>query len=216
MIFPEELVLPAFVGRPAGAPWVVALEGPNGAGKTTLCRLLAGRLQVPACLGIDEAWFGEPFKTRMIRDADWYASALFFLSGYCEQMRSLRARTERMVVMDRSLWSTLAVHAAAVPERLNTLVRVLGPLAPLIRCPDLTLVLEATFETCQTRIAYKSGTAKALDELTATPGFHSREKEFYRWLGRKLPKVTYVNVDRAEPDVVLEDAYRRVLASLPC
>ena len=122
----EPLRLPRFAGRHAGHPFVVALEGANGAGKTTLCRLLSGSLAAPACLGTDEAWFSDSFKTRMIRDAEWFASAMFFLSGCFEQMRVLRGWPNPLVIMDRSLWSTLAVHGAESPERLEAVLRSYG------------------------------------------------------------------------------------------
>src|SRR5215469_4631780 len=85
------LALPRFAPRTAGTPCVVAIEGPNGAGKTTLCAALVGPLRARSCLGIDPAWFSPEFKTRMIRDAEWFASAMFFLSGCFEQMRALRS-----------------------------------------------------------------------------------------------------------------------------
>ena len=119
------LVLPRFAPRSPGTPCIVAIEGPNGAGKTTLCAALADSLQVPSCLGIDPAWFSPEFKTRMIRDADWFASAMFFLSGCFEQMRGLRASKEPLLIMDRSLWSTLAVHAAESTAGLDTLLSML-------------------------------------------------------------------------------------------
>ena len=62
---------------------------------------------------------------------------------------------------------------------------MLRPVAAQIHVPDLTLVLETDFETCQSRIARKSGVARLLDDLTATPAFHAREREFYRWLAAK-------------------------------
>ena len=81
----------------------------------------------------------------MIRDAEWFASAMFFLSGCFEQMRVLRGRPDPLVIMDRSLWSTLAVHGAEDPERLEALLAMLRPVAAQIHVPDLTLVLEADF-----------------------------------------------------------------------
>ncbi len=198
----EQLRLPRFAARDPQRPRVVALEGPNGAGKTTLCRLLASKLQMDSCLGTDQAWVSEPFKTRMIRDADWYASALFFFSGCFEQMRVLRGRPDPIVLMDRSLWSTLAVHAAASLERLDALLRVLLPIAECVQVPDLTIVLDASFETCQSRIAQKSGSARALDELTARAAFHAREREFYQWLGTQTSTLVFLDVNQRSPDQV--------------
>jgi thymidylate kinase len=196
------LALPRFASRASGFPVVVAIEGPNGAGKTTLCTALASSLGVPSCLGIDPAWFALDFKTRMIRDAEWFSSALFFLSGYFEQMRALRSARAPLVIMDRSLWSTLAVHAAESIQRLEALLAVLDPIADEIRVPDFTLVLEATLETCQHRSSQKEGSSRALDALTARDDFHQRERAFYRWLGNQTPAVEFLDVDtRAAPAV---------------
>jgi thymidylate kinase len=185
---------------------VVALEGANGAGKSTLCHLLARTFAAPACLGTDEAWLSDAFKTRMIRDAEWFVSAMFFLSGCCEQMRVLRSRPNPLVIMDRSLWSTLAVHSAENPKRLKALLALLRPVAAQIHVPDLTLVLETDFETCQSRIARKSGVARLLDDLTATPAFHAREKEFYRWLARQCSEVLFLDTNLAGPEAIAEQA----------
>ena len=202
----ESLRLPEFAGREAKSPFVVALEGPNGAGKTTVCRLLAENLSAPNCLGTDKAWFSDSFKTRMIRDAEWFASAMFFLSGCFEQMRVLRSWSDPLVIMDRSLWSTLAVHGAESPDHLGKVLAMLDPFAGNVRVPDLTLVLDASFETCQTRIAHKSGEARALDELTATPDFHRREHEFYLWLSRQRSEVLFIDANQFSPEAIAERA----------
>ena len=152
----------------------------------------------------------------MIRDAEWHASAMFFLSGCFEQMRLLRDRPERLILMDRSLWSTFAVQAATDAGRLAALAGMLRPVAEMIRIPNLTLVLEASFATCAGRIARKRGTARALDALTATAAFHARERRFYRWLGRQIPSVLFLNVDRLSPVETAEQAGALVLQRAPC
>ena len=212
----DRLSLPSFAGRDVSRPFIVALEGPNGAGKTTLCHALTRALKAPCCLGTDQAWFSDSFKVRMIRDAEWYASAMFFLSGCFEQMRLLRSRSEPLILMDRSMWSTLAVHAAKSAERLEALLTMLRPVAEQIQVPDLTCVLDASFATCQSRIAHKTGTARALDELTATSAFHAREQEFYRWLGRQIQSLVFLTVDRASAEEVAEKALALVREMAPC
>jgi thymidylate kinase len=201
----QRLGLPPFAKRRAG-PFIVALEGPNGAGKTTLGGLLAQALNVPFCLGTDEAWFSEPFRTRMIRDAEWPASAMFFLSGCFERMRLMRASPMALAILDRCLWSTLAVHAAENPQRLSSLLSMLAPVAGEIQVPDFTLILEASFNTCQSRICRKTGPARVLDGLTANAEFHAREREFYRWLGERLPAVEFISVDDSTPEQVAATA----------
>lgn len=202
----DQLRLPVFAGRDFSRPFVVALEGANGAGKSTLCHLLARRLDAHACMGTDVAWLSDVFKTRMIRDAEWFVSAMFFLSGCFEQMRVLRDRPEPLVIMDRSLWSTLAVHSSESPKRLETLLAILRPVADQIQVPDLTLVLETDFETCQSRIARKSDVARRLDDLTATPSFHAREQAFYRWLAHQHSEVVFLDANQVGPEAIAKQA----------
>jgi thymidylate kinase len=211
----EALDLPGFAARAPGTPFIVALEGPNGAGKTTLCEALADSLRVPSCLGTDPGWLSQAFKMRMIRDADWFASAMFFLSGCFEQMRGLRASRAPLVIMDRSLWSTLAVHAAESITRLEALLTMVRPIAAEIRVPDFTLVLEATLETCQGRSGQKQGSSRALDALTAKHGFYQREAEFYRWLGRRIPTVAFLDVNTPTASEVCTAAVALVRGATP-
>jgi thymidylate kinase len=199
------LRLPPFAPARTG-PRIVAIEGPNGAGKTTLSWALSRKLGVPWCLGTDEAWAADNLKVRMIRDAEWFASAMFFLSGCFEQTRLLRQRSDPSIIMDRSLWSTLAVHAATGAARLRVLVDMLRPIAAEVHIPHLTIVLEASFSTCQSRIANKTGTARALDQLTATTDFHSRESGFYHWLAEQSSTIVFLDADRAGADEVAEKA----------
>jgi len=202
----QRLALPRFAAKGPSRPFLVALEGPNGAGKSTLCRLMAKGLEADYCLGTDEAWFSEFFRARMIRDADWYTAAMFFLSGCFEQMRMLRRRPEGLFIMDRSLWSTFAVHAAASTERLEALIGMVRPIATEVQGPHLTVVLEASFSTCQSRIAMKNPEARGLDELTATEISHAREREFYRWLAGQIPNVIFLDVDDDKPEEVARKA----------
>ena len=46
--------------------------------------------------------------------------------------------------MDRSIWSTLAVHYATDPDRLERLMPLLELAADRLRIPNLTIVLEAS------------------------------------------------------------------------
>jgi thymidylate kinase len=210
------LALPRFAARPSSGPRVVAVEGPNGAGKSTLCRSLGAALGVPARLGTDPAWFAEPFKTRMIRDSEWFVSAMFFLSGCLEQMRLLRGAPDGMVLLDRSMWSTLAVHAAHSAERLEVVLAMLRPVADQVPVPDLTLVLEASFDTCQSRIARKTPADQALDALTARETFHTCEREFYRWLARQVPGVLFLDADLASEQELAEQARELIRARTEC
>ena len=208
------LSLPRFGQTPPG-PVIIAIEGPNGAGKTTLSWAMSRKLGVPWCLGTDEAWAAENLKVRMIRDAEWFASAMFFLSGCFEQMRLLRDRSEPLVIMDRSFWSTLAVHGATNVGHLQAILDMLRPIASSVQVPHFTLILEASFSTCQSRIATKTGTARALDQLTATAEFHQREAAFYQWLGTQCSAMSFLDVNAANADEVADQALEVVRKQFP-
>jgi thymidylate kinase len=93
---------------------------------------------------------------------------------------------------------------------------MLRPVAAQIRVPHLTLVLEASLTTCQSRIGKKTGTARALDELTANVTFHEREQEFYRWLGRQRSEVRFLDVNQAPPEAVALQARNLIRQHAPC
>jgi thymidylate kinase len=115
-----------------------------------------------------------------------------------------------LLVMDRSLWSTLAVQYAHDPARLEKLLAMVDLAADRLITPHLTIVLEAGLETCNRRIANKSNAEKELDALDATEAIHLRECQFYRWLGSQGQPVEFVEADSDDPEAV----YCRVEAIL--
>ncbi|MGA2032723.1 MAG: pyruvate kinase [Thermoguttaceae bacterium] len=201
--------LPARLAVGRGEPRVVAIEGPNGAGKTCLCQALGQRLGLPQLRGVPAAWEEPALKLHMIRDADWLASAMYFLSGVIEAARDIPAGGAKLMVMDRSLWSTLAVHYAHDPERLERLLSLLELAADRLRVPDLTIVLEASPATCSARIAGKSGQERQWDAASpADAAFARRERDFYAWLATQGPKVAFLPTDGRDA----EDVCRRAAA----
>jgi thymidylate kinase len=209
--------LPRSLIMSSRTPFVVAIEGPNGSGKSHLCALLAQRLAIPTLRGVPDAWEDFPLKLRMIRDADWLASAMYFLSGVIESSREATRSQEKLQVMDRSLWSTLAVHYAHDPARMAQLLPLVELAADRLRAPNLTIVLEASFAACNRRIAHKAGQEKELDAAAkADCCFHERERQFYHWLAAEGAHVVFLDAETDDP----EDVYRRTVEiiqkSFPC
>ena len=153
-------------------------------------------------------------KMRMIRDANWMASALYFFSGTLELTRELMLGFQTtnlppVVFLDRCLWSTLAVHAGHDPVRLGELLPVLTAMSGHICVPDTTIVLTASIETLRERIAVKDPTERAFDELTQNYAYWERELVFYRWLQRAVSdarhppfRVEILETDKLEPEEV--------------
>jgi pyruvate kinase/thymidylate kinase len=198
--------LPGALAASLGRPFVVAIEGPNGSGKSLLCRLLGERLGLPCLRGVPPAWEEPATKARMIHDADWLASAMYFLSGVIESSREAVRGKGDVKIMDRSLWSTLAVHYAHDPSRLELLMPLLELAAGRLKAPDLTIVLEASPAACRRRIARKASAEQELDAASpSSDDFHHREQEFYHWLARQWPKVAFINTEECD----LEAVYRK-------
>ncbi len=197
--------------------FLVAVEGPNGAGKTRLCSLLGQALGAATLRGVPAAWEDSSLKLRMIRDADWLASALYFLSGVIESSRQAALSDVKLQVMDRSLWSTLAVHYAHEPARLETLLPLLELAADRLAVPDLTIVLEADAETCRQRIVRKSGAEQELDAASPSDeAFRLREREFYHALSDQGLKVVFLDANDGTPEDVCLRAAQLIRRSLPC
>jgi len=209
--------LPRSLAKSHGPPHFVAIEGPNGVGKTHLCALLGERLALAPLRGVPAAWEDFSLKLRMIRDADWLASAMYFLSGVIEASREAADEDGRLRVMDRSLWSTLAVHYAHDPARLERLLPLLELAADRLEVPALTIVLEASLGACCGRIARKAGQQRQFDAAVgADDGFHRREREFYRWLASQGPRVEFLDAESNDPEDVYRRAAEIIRKSFPC
>lgn len=206
--------LRAASGQP---PQVVAFEGPNGVGKTHVCRRLSQRLGWPSLRGVPGPWEEATLKTHMLRDADWLASALYFLSGVIESSREIAGSTAERVLLDRSLWSTLAVHYAYDPSRLEQLLPLLKLVAERVRVPDLTIVLDASPEICRQRISGKTSQEQQWDAVSPdTADFARREREFYRWLATQGPRVVFLDTEGREPDEVEDLAAALIRETVRC
>jgi pyruvate kinase/thymidylate kinase len=197
--------------------FLVAIEGPNGAGKTRLCSLLGKALGAATLRGVPAAWEDASLKLHAIRDVDWLASAMYFLSGVIESSRQAALSGGKLQVMDRSLWSTLAVHYAHDPARLETLLPLFALAADRLAVPDLTIVLEADARTCRQRIARKSGAEQEMDAASPSDeAFHLREREFYHRLSDQGLKVAFLDANDSTPEDVCLRAAQLVRGSIPC
>lgn len=200
-----------------GSPPLIAIEGGNGTGKSTLIEhIRTSHPDWAVRLGVPDAWMTPPMKMRMIRDANWMASALYFFSGSIELARELVQALQEpsrpaTICMDRSLWSTLAVHAGHDPSRLAELMPVIAAMGGHVCVPNLTVVLTASAETLRRRVRGKGAAERAFDELTQDDEYWERELAFYRWLrdavaelGLPEFRVEIVDTDRLAPAEVAD------------
>jgi thymidylate kinase len=212
----DDLPVPRSLAVTLGSPYLIAVEGPNGSGKSLLCSMLKERLGFPYLRGVPPEWEAPAMKLRMIGQADWLASAMYFLSGVIESSREAASQPGTIKVMDRSLWSTLAVHYAHDPDRMPKLMRLVELAAGKVKVPELTIVLEISPAEYRRRLGRKTGDDHRFD--TATPDtdlFLLRENEFYHLLARQWPKIVFISTENREVEPVYQEAEAAVRALLP-
>jgi len=174
---------------------IIAIEGSNGVGKTTLIeRLRAVHPDWTILRGVPDAWMEPQMKMRMIRDADWMASAFYFFSGSMELTRELTPLFQKQVssskiCLDRSIWSTLAVHIGHDPKRLADLIPMLKFMSGHVCVPNKTIVLTASAETLRRRVSEKDLSERVFDELTQDSVYLEQESAFYHWLREAVEEV---------------------------
>jgi thymidylate kinase len=209
-------LLPPSLAVTLGKPYLIAVEGPNGSGKSLLCTLLTERLGFPYLRGVPAGWEIPAMKLRMIRDADWLASAMYFLSGVIESSREAAQVAGKIKVIDRSIWSTLAVHYAHDPARMGPLMRLVELVAGHVKVPDLSIVLEISPETYRQRLPRKRGNARKFDVATpSTDLFLLREQEFYHALARQWPKMVFISTENREVEPVYQEAVEAIRQHIP-
>lgn len=172
-------------------PYIIAIEGPNGVGKTTLCGSLNRMEGFEYRLGVPPEWMEYNMKKRMIFHASWMASALYFMSGVMEVKRDIKNLDKKFIIMERSIWSTLAVHWMKDFSRVGPLLNIMKEGHEFLPIPDLTIVLKADYDTCQNRINKKLDESKDFDK--DLPREFLREMEFYDWLNNQLPNIEIID-----------------------
>ncbi|MDQ2106431.1 dTMP kinase, partial [Azospirillum isscasi] len=178
-------------GRRDSSRRLIAIEGPNGAGKSTVCSRVTERLGAVSMRGVPALWEEVSLKTRVLSSKHWQAALLHYLAGTIELQSDLPAEDD--VVIDRCVWSTLAVHAALEPSRIRTVLRALDMFAAEIPFPDLTIYLDADPAACQARIANKTSLERQWDEVGPTGvQAHQRERDLFAWLAQAGVPVVFI------------------------
>jgi thymidylate kinase len=174
---------------------IVAIEGANGSGKSTLCKALVAHFGTSIKFGVPDIFLQKKLKEKMIIDAHWYSSSLFFISGAIEQIKEFRNSKDKIIISDRSIWSTLSVQTSENPTRLKSLVDIAFNLENIDVEPDLTIILRADYKTCRQRISEKSKDEQKLDELVNSKEFYQKEEQFYNWITFQRDNVINIDVN---------------------
>jgi pyruvate kinase len=197
--------------RKANKPFIIAVEGANGVGKTTLCHALSKHFNSQYRFGVPDVLVEKKLKKKMIMDAHWYSSSLYFIAGAIEQLLECQKLEENIVILDRSVWSTLSVHASDSPQKLKKIIDVVYLVPELKIEPDITIILRATYKTCRSRIKNKSENEQELDELVNSKKFYQRENQFYNWLTFQRDKIINIEVNDMERDEIFRKTVQIIM-----
>lgn len=186
---------------------IFAFEGNNGVGKSSVAKQVAINIKAKYLYGVDEEILISGLKEKFIKKASWYSSALFFLSGSMETKRKIDSEyKENIFILDRSFWSTLAVHwdrNESDKEQLKSIINYGKQFLPI---PNIIFILTADYEECNKRINMKKNCAEKDLDSVVDKAYYLKEKYFYNWLFEKNNEDTkIIQIDtttKREEDVI--------------
>lgn len=186
---------------------IFAFEGHNGVGKSSVAKQVAINIKAKYLYGVDEEILISGLKEKFIKKASWYSSALFFLSGSMETKRKIDSEyKENIFILDRSFWSTLAVHwdrNESDKEQLKSIINYGKQFLPI---PNIIFILTADYEECNKRINMKKNCAEKDLDSVVDKAYYLKEKYFYNWLFEKNNEDTkIIQIDtttKREEDVI--------------
>lgn len=132
--------------------------------------------------GVDEEVLQNGLKEKFIKNAYWIASALYFIAGTMETKRKMEEDKDSIYILDRSFWSTLAVHWDRSIEDRSIIIQILKYSKSYLPIPNIIFLLSASDKTCKKRINQKENIKeKELDEVV-DESYFNKEISFYEWL----------------------------------
>ena len=175
---------------------IFAFEGHNGVGKSSIAKEVAKKINAKYLYGVDQDVLKRDLKETFIKDAYWYASALFFLSGNMETKRKIEnVYKEDVFVIDRSYWSTLAVHWDRDKDDVEAVKSIIKNGEKFLPIPNIIFILTADYNTCKERIDKKTDkVGKDLDSVVDEK-YYTKEKNFYKWLATNNTNSEFVTID---------------------
>lgn len=195
--------LPLLKNKIEDGKTVYALEGLNGAGKSTLIKSLkSGRSDICTTYCVPGIFTEHKDLRHYISGhREPMVSPLFYLSGLAASASEIREIPGKFMILDRSIWSTLAAAYSKDRETFDLVVKMLVLLQGKIRIPDRVIMLRASFETCLERIMTK-GEGKEFDKDSRRD--FELKSAFYDILAQSGYPVDFVDTDGKSAEEVLE------------
>ena len=196
---------------------LITVEGPEGSGKTTLTELLVNELVAEGIPTLKSKEPGTAFegKLRSIILGDHpapVAELFLFLADRAEHIAKYVEPTLEQgiwVVLDRFSDSTVIYQAITKEVVDPSVCRRLCDIAEQGVTPDRTLLLVASFENCQARLATRSDQIKRVAQQGGLD-LESRIWSAYMELAELHPRVRSINTNDANPHEALSLALEQL------
>ncbi len=176
-----KLVLPDRLKNASGKKRLIALEGVDGSGKTTLCQCLDAKYSDIRFVEIAKEYVSAPFVEYLVEKTSDIGNSLVFAASLADRKNMMDQLDDniRTVVMDRSLWSTVAMSYVRSPEKAQDVINMFDSLAHYMPIPEIVYLLDVPYSECRNRILRRD-TSTLNDNMSEET--YNRHMEFYYWL----------------------------------
>lgn len=164
----------------------IAFEGVDGCGKSSLCEYLCNNTDDYKFVKIPKPYVTMPFREYLVLNASDMASALIYTASMVERKNIINNFNKNEVscaVLDRSLWSTLALKYVLNPECFESVLRMFESIAEYLPIPDTTYVLNVPYEICRERICARLPEEQRFDVMSQEE--YNKHMSFYLWLEKQ-------------------------------
>ena len=187
---------------------IIAFEGVDGCGKTSLCEHFDGYDGRFYFARIPEAYIQRPFKDHLVFHTTHISSALIYAGSLVDRKKLYDSdEQKRIAILDRSIWSTLALLYARNPESVQMVIDVFSTIADNLPIPDVVYVLDVPFEVCRERIKTRNPNIKKYDDMKKAE--YEKHLEFYHLIEQFGVNIKFVQTENMSYDeeiqYVLED-----------
>lgn len=200
----------------------ITLEGGEGSGKSTLQAGLAARL---AEHGIDTVTTREPGGTPLaesVRNLVLHPPAGQVWSPLAEALLMNTARADHLdqlirpalsankfVICDRFIDSTVAYQSVGARVATRTL-QALQNIVVNTSLPNLTLILDISWDAARARIQRRNGTSDAFEDRDQS--FHQQVRENFLRIAKQEPERCVVLDASQSAELLLDEAWKLVQA----
>lgn len=181
----DTIVLPEELKHRNSKKRIIAFEGVDACGKSTICEELGKRYDNYSFVKIPKDYVTMPFKEYLSFGASYIGNSLIYMASLADRKEIAEKQSDTIenVVMDRSLWSTIAINYAKHPEKVHDIINIFASISQYIPLPDVVYVLDVPYEVCRERIRERAKEVQRFDAMPIEE--YNRHMEFYYWLEKQ-------------------------------